>query len=66
MQHAQNVVSFFDTVLVNQRSIACDGGNGALGHPRVFLNLGSGGSVVCPYCSRQYVLDPTKPEVSNH
>ncbi|MFN7902333.1 MAG: zinc-finger domain-containing protein [Holosporales bacterium] len=66
MQHAQNAVPSVDTVLVTRRNVACDGGNGALGHPRVFLNLGSSGAVVCPYCSRQYVLDPSKPETHDH
>jgi uncharacterized Zn-finger protein len=33
---------------------ACNGGGGALGHPRVFLSFGPDGRVVCPYCSRVY------------
>jgi len=36
---------------------ACDGGNGALGHPRVFLEMGEGTEVTCPYCDRLFVLD---------
>jgi len=32
------------------------GGGGPLGHPRVYLNLGPAGSVVCPYCSRRFAL----------
>lgn len=35
---------------------SCDGGGGALGHPKVSLNLGDEQEVVCPYCSRHYVL----------
>ena len=34
--------------------VACNGGGGALGHPRVFLTFGPDGRVVCPYCSRVY------------
>jgi len=34
--------------------VACDGGEGPLGHPRVFLHL-VGDEVVCPYCSRRFV-----------
>ena len=34
---------------------ACNGGGGPLGHPKVYLNLGSGGRVECPYCSRIFV-----------
>ncbi len=36
--------------------VACDGGNGALGHPRVFLTFGAERQLVCPYCSRTFVL----------
>ncbi len=37
-------------------TVACDGGGGALGHPRVFLNMGDKAQVDCPYCGRRYVL----------
>lgn len=36
--------------------VACDGGQGALGHPRVWLSIGEEGFVECPYCDRRYVL----------
>lgn len=36
--------------------VACDGGNGPLGHPRVYLNMGSNDNVDCPYCGRRYEL----------
>jgi len=42
---------------VDSRTVACDGGSGALGHPRVFLYI-ERDSVMCPYCSRLYVLNP--------
>jgi len=44
------------TVIVEDPSPSCDGGGGALGHPRVFLRIGAEGEVVCPYCSRRFVL----------
>ena len=40
---------------VNDRTVACDGG-GALGHPRVFLRIPER-QVMCPYCSRLYILN---------
>jgi uncharacterized Zn-finger protein len=40
---------------VDDRTVACDGG-GALGHPRVFLRIAER-EVMCPYCSRLYVLN---------
>lgn len=48
----------FETVEVSHEEIACDGGNGALGHPRVYLHIDhdNGDRVTCPYCSRTYVL----------
>ncbi len=42
-------------IFVQERSVPCDGGNGPLGHPRVWLRIADG-AVVCPYCSRRYVL----------
>lgn len=45
----------FETIQVQDRVIACDGGNGPLGHPRVFLKI-LARDIVCPYCSRRYVL----------
>lgn len=41
---------------VETLKVQCDGGKGALGHPRVFLNLGDKHAVDCPYCGHHYVL----------
>ncbi len=45
-----------ETISVDSTTVACDGGGGALGHPKVYLNLDSGGAVDCPYCGRRFVL----------
>jgi uncharacterized Zn-finger protein len=45
-----------ETVTVDEATIACDGGGGVLGHPRVFLNLAAEGEIDCPYCGRRYIL----------
>ncbi len=47
-----------ETINVSEPQVACDGGGGALGHPRVFLHIDTdaGNQVTCPYCSRTYVL----------
>ena len=45
-----------DIIPVDERIVACDGGVGGLGHPRVFLRI-EDRDVVCPYCSRHYVLN---------
>jgi len=44
-----------ETVIVSEKVVACDGG-GALGHPRVWLNMGDDGRVDCPYCDREFLL----------
>lgn len=36
--------------------VKCDGGGDLLGHPVVFLNLGTEGQVICPYCRKCYVM----------
>lgn len=45
------------TETVQTTRIACDGGQGALGHPRVWLSIDAGtGWVECPYCDKRFVL----------
>ena len=46
-----------ETVKVNAIEVVCDGGEGALGHPRVYLNLGDEGRVECPYCDKLFILE---------
>ncbi len=45
-----------ETEIVTKRRIACDGGGGALGHPRVWLMIGDEGYVECPYCDKRFEL----------
>ena len=45
-----------ETVTVDKTTVACDGGDGPLGHPNVYLKIGDDGEIVCPYCSRTFVL----------
>lgn len=45
-----------ETKVVDSYKIACDGGEGALGHPRVWLQIpAEHGWVECPYCDCKYV-----------
>ena len=44
-----------EIVNVTSHRVACDGVGGALGHPKVFLELGTDGQVDCPYCDRRFV-----------
>ena len=45
-----------ETIHVDERTVACDGGGDALGHPRVYLRI-EDRQVTCPYCSRLYILN---------
>ena len=46
-----------ETIETETTAVDCDGGGGALGHPRVFLNIKEDiGYVDCPYCGRRFVL----------
>lgn len=54
-----------ETIMVTDRTVACDGGDGPLGHPRVFLRIVEH-DVVCPYCSRRFVLKEGAGHASGH
>ena len=50
-----------ETIRTSKTRIACDGtgdglANAALGHPRVWLEMGEATFVECPYCDRRFVL----------
>lgn len=45
-----------DAIVVSAPAVACEGEGGPLGHPRVFLRIGPAREIVCPYCSRRFVL----------
>ena len=45
-----------ETKIVDSYRVACDGGEGALGHPGVYLQIPEDeGFVECPYCDCKYV-----------
>jgi uncharacterized Zn-finger protein len=44
-----------DRIMVESRVVACDGGEGPLGHPTIYLRIVNE-QVTCPYCSRTYAL----------
>ena len=55
-----------EIIEVDSANVACDGGDGALGHPRVFLNMGDKPNIDCPYCGRQYVLKAGAAAPASH
>ena len=53
-----------EVVVVATKKVACDGGGGALGHPKVWYDMSEQDFVECKYCDRLFVLkggsrDPT-------
>ena len=45
-----------ETRYVDSYRVACDGGEGALGHPRVWLQIPREvGYVECPYCDAKII-----------
>jgi len=57
MSQATDAPTPTEIIDVTDRTVACDGGGGALGHPRVYLRIAEQ-QIQCPYCSRLYVLKP--------
>jgi uncharacterized Zn-finger protein len=54
-----------EIIHVDDPVVACDGGTLGLGHPRVFLRIVDH-EVLCPYCSRLYVLNPGADHAGGH
>ncbi len=45
-----------ETIECDSKTVGCDGGGGALGHPLVYLEMGENSEIVCPYCSCKFIL----------
>ena len=43
--------------VVSSSNVVCDGGGGALGHPKIYLDMGKEKKIICPYCSKSFVLE---------
>ena len=44
-----------EVIVVRSHRVSCDGVGGALGHPRVYMEMGDEGFVECGYCDRRFV-----------
>lgn len=54
---ASAAVDPVETVTTDKTAVDCDGGGGALGHPKVYLNIKPEvGYIDCPYCGKRFVL----------
>lgn len=56
MSAAQTATKPKEIIEADSAQVSCDGGGGALGHPRVYLNMGTRHEIDCPYCGRQFKL----------
>jgi len=45
-----------ETQVVQTHRIACDGGGGAGGHPKVYMDMGQTDEAVCKYCGKKFVF----------
>jgi len=55
-QWSEKLIDAVPPIEVSSRIVACDGGGGALGHPKVFINLDQGVPKACIYCGQRYVF----------
>ncbi|GHD98980.1 hypothetical protein U879_00230 [Defluviimonas sp. 20V17] len=54
-----------ETEIVSAWKVACDGGEGALGHPRVWLTIPHDtGFVECGYCDKRYIHESKNAPVA--
>ncbi len=49
-----------EEIIVDAKSVACDGG-GVLGHPLVYLAIPASGRADCPYCGRIFLYRAGAP-----
>ncbi len=54
-----------ETITVQTTTVGCDG-NGPLGHPLVYLKIDAKGEIVCPYCSRRFILEKDAAPAPGH
>jgi uncharacterized Zn-finger protein len=47
-----------EKIFVGVKELNCMGARPPFDHPHVFLDMGSDGQILCPYCSTLYVYDP--------
>ena len=39
----------------NSKKLSCNGLDGPLGHPKVYLDMGDKNQIICPYCSKLFI-----------
>ncbi|GFQ97129.1 NADH dehydrogenase iron-sulfur protein 6, mitochondrial [Trichonephila clavata] len=54
---AIDLINSIPPKVVKERVVSCNGGGGALGHPKVYINLDKPGPKACGYCGLKFVFD---------
>ncbi len=55
-----------EKIFIGVKEFNCMGARPPFDHPHVFLDMGSDGQILCPYCSTLYVHDSRlKPDESD-
>jgi uncharacterized Zn-finger protein len=49
-----------EVTYVAETRVACDGGGGALGHPKTYYTINDEGYARCGYCDRVFIYAPEK------
>ncbi|XP_070575835.1 NADH dehydrogenase [ubiquinone] iron-sulfur protein 6, mitochondrial-like [Ptychodera flava] len=52
---AIDLIDDIPPIVVDGNHVWCDGGGGALGHPKVYINLDQEGPHACGYCGLRYI-----------
>jgi uncharacterized Zn-finger protein len=47
-----------DRIFIGVKEFKCMGARAPQDHPHVFLDMGSDGQILCPYCSTLFLYDP--------
>ncbi|XP_064641092.1 NADH dehydrogenase [ubiquinone] iron-sulfur protein 6, mitochondrial-like [Lineus longissimus] len=56
-QYAIDLIDEIPPKACEERVVSCDGGGGALGHPKVYINLDQPGNHACGYCGLRFFKD---------
>ena len=59
-QFAIDLVAEEPVVVVENNHTWCDGGRGALGHPKVYINLDKPEIMDCGYCGKRFLAEKHK------
>ncbi len=55
MSKIKNKAPEIVTVSKDTKTVMCDGGEGALGHPAVYYSFDDNQKVTCGYCDKEFV-----------